>query len=909
MRRFGDWLRRLAPLVLAGAGGVAALAAAPVSDQWSADSDSLFMLDVNVHQMRLGEGVRAYGTPEGSCIVFGDFIQVLDVPLKIDLAAHHASGWAFKESHRIAIDQAAGVATIEGKPQPISPHDIREVPEGWCVDSKALARWFGIEVKPITSASVLELVSPTKLPVELAREREIRAKNLHKASFPLAGLPEVKLPYRMWRAPALDFIVSGGLTYNANSGARVDRRASVAAAGEIANMSYDVRASFSGNKLDHIKVSAFRSDPDGELLGPLRATHFAIGDVANFNHRLLPVGEGRGFEVTNRPLFNPAAFDRTRLEGELPIGWDAELYRNGQLLAFSHGDGSQRYVFDDVQLLYGDNRFEVVLYGPQGQRRSRVESYNVGQSHVPPGQTWYWAGANQPGRDLLGFRDGRVSADSLGGVPLATTDPPKVPRDAFLQPKIQGAISLEHGLDKRTSVAMLASMLIAGDRRLTFIEGSVRRSVGPALVEAAVTRQGNGGMALRLQALGKLGSVNFSGEAIALNKFLYNGLIEDRLRLGRLTIDAPIHLGHGQLATSADISFTERGPGVRSILSNARLSTNVGAIGVTTGVLWQHDTAPGSAALNRFDLSALASGRIGKVRVRGSGIWEFSPSSRLRSAELSAYWSSSKNADWEGAVGFDGDSRRYRARLTHVHRFSSMAVAASVEGGSDRSFALGFNLNFSLDGSRGGMRLSRQPLASAGEIHARVFRDDNDNGVRDVGEPYEVGAVLTAGTSGSSDPTGKTGEATIVGLTPYRPVAVGIDPTSLPDPSLAPRKALQLVIPRPGITAYLDIALVGAGDVEASLTHDDGRGFEGLDVELVDGAGKVVDTARTDYDGFLLFERVPYGHYTLRLTADSAAAAHSPVAVPAAITLTPDAPVMRLGAIRLGAAPVVALHQ
>ena len=105
--------------------------------------------------------------------------------------------------------------------------------------------------------------------------------------------------------------------------------------------------------------------------------------------------------VTNRPLTARTAFDRTRIEGDLPTGWEAELYRNGELLGFAKSDGSQRYVFDDVQLLYGENRIRVVLYGPQGQVREREELLNVGQDNVPKGKTWYWVGANQPGRDLI----------------------------------------------------------------------------------------------------------------------------------------------------------------------------------------------------------------------------------------------------------------------------------------------------------------------------------------------------------------------------------------------------------------------------------------------------------------------------------------------------------------------------
>ena len=91
-RRPLGWLRgAFASWALAAAGAVAAWAATPVTPAWSADPDSQFMLDVNIRQLRLGDGVRAYQTPEGTCIVFGDFLATLDVPMKIDLAAKRAS--------------------------------------------------------------------------------------------------------------------------------------------------------------------------------------------------------------------------------------------------------------------------------------------------------------------------------------------------------------------------------------------------------------------------------------------------------------------------------------------------------------------------------------------------------------------------------------------------------------------------------------------------------------------------------------------------------------------------------------------------------------------------------------------------------------------------------------------------
>ena len=214
------WLRKAAMLLALCAGGVAASTPPTASARWTADPDEQFLLDVNIRQLKLGDGVRAYNTPEGTCVVLGDFLTALDVPVKVDLAARKASGWAFKESNRIAIDYGGGTASYSGKSEPLASGTVRETPDGWCVQTSALTRWFGIGVKPVTSGAVLVLESDAKLPVELAMERQERAKHLHPASFDLKSLPQVRLPYRMWRAPALDFVVSAGVTYRAKDGVR-----------------------------------------------------------------------------------------------------------------------------------------------------------------------------------------------------------------------------------------------------------------------------------------------------------------------------------------------------------------------------------------------------------------------------------------------------------------------------------------------------------------------------------------------------------------------------------------------------------------------------------------------------------------------------------------------------------------
>jgi hypothetical protein len=874
------WLRKAAVLLAFCAGSVGASSPpATGAPAWTADPDDQFLLDVHIRQLRIGDGVRAYNTPEGTCVVLGDFLTTLDLPIRIDLSARKASGWAFKESNRISIDYGASAVTYGAKSEAIAPGTIRETPEGWCVQASALSRWFGIGVTPVTAGSVLVLQSQTKLPVELAMERQARAASIHPAKFDLASLPQVRVPYRMWRTPALDFVVSAGVTYRASDGMVVDRQSSVYAAGEVADLSYDAQVTTNQQgKPSNVRLRAYRSDPDGHLLGPIQATHFGVGDVEGFDSKLTGTSAfGRGAVITNRPLTTQSAFDQTRFEGDLPSGWEAELYRNNELIAFAKPTADQRYVFDNVQLLYGDNEIRIILYGPQGQVRTREETINVGEDNAPPGKTWYWAGVNQPSRDIVTLEK---------------------PPDGQNLPRAQATVALEHGLDERTSVAALAREMLVGDQRLTFLEGTLRRSIGTSMIEVGLAHESNGGKAARAQLLGKIGSVNVNAQALIANDFHLNGGQLETLRDYSVALDAPFHVGRTVLPAHADVHITDRVDGTRQLDAAARLSANFQRFDLATAIHYQQQFVhSGTRAPPVTSVDLIGSGHVGDIRLRGITTFGVTPKAALQAAELEAYWSASEDVDWDGDVVYQPDSRRANARISYIRRFNGLALALTGEAATDRSFAIGLNLNFSLDPSRG-LTLSRRPLAQAGEIHALVYRDLNDNGVRDAGEPLEKDAVVTTGTRQSEKPTDAKGSVTVGGLAPFQPIAVGVDVTSLADPMLTPRKALQVVVPRPGVPADVQIGLVGGGDVEGALIKSGGLGFEGVGLELVDASGKVVGTTMTDFDGFFLFERAAYGSYTIRVAKDSASAAKINADLGIHFEITPEKTVIRLGSVQ-----------
>ena len=467
----------------------------------------------------------------------------------------------------------------------------------------------------------------------------------------------------------------------------------------------------------------------------------------------------------------------------------------------------QRYVFDDVPLIYGDNRFEIILYGPQGQQRSRLETINVGQSQVPAGKTWYWAGISQPGRNLLSNFVGRDD----GGGPPATREPA-----ISTGPTSRRRSRSNMASTSAPRSALLATMLLADDERLTFVEGSVRRSIGPALVEAAVARDSNGGMAARAQAVAQLRLGQRQRRSAAGQRFRHQRRARDALSRQRgcrsMRRSRSAASASRRMATCA-WSIAARDD--RTLNARGRLSTNFNGFNLTSLVNWQRRLGSDRAASGRSAGRRPDRHRPRRRRppARRSDAGTSSPHSRFRTRRASAPIGRRRTAPIGKARSPMTPTPSAAARASRTSAGSTaLAAAASIEAGTDGSFAAGINLNFSLDSAAGGFKLTSQRLASTGigrgaglSRPQRQWRARRRRAVGRRRAHHHRPARL-----GRGRPTSR-GVVRVGGLQPFQPIAVGIDTSSLADPSLAPRKALQVVVPRPGVAAKLEIGLVGVG--------------------------------------------------------------------------------------------------
>jgi hypothetical protein len=300
-----------------------------------------------------------------------------------------------------------------------------------------------------------------------------------------------------------------------------------------------------------------------------------------------------------------------------------------------------------------------------------------------------------------------------------------------------------------------------------------------------------------------------------------------------------------------------------------------------------------------IEAAFLANGSAGRNRLRGEVRWRLAPERRFESATIIGQRPLSEDSDLRAELGYDRGLSRARGAVGLVRRFAMFSTSASLEAATDGSVAASFNLAFSFGRNPlgGGFRLGANKLASTGSALARVFRDQNGDGVRQPTEPAASEVQLKVGRAPVAGLSDGGGNIVIDNLEPHRPVLVGVDASSLPDPLVQPAGPGIVVVPRPGLPIVIDLPLVSAGEVLGTLVDSSGGSLQGIDLELTDRSGRAVAATRSDFDGFFLFESVPYGSYGLRIARLSAQAARLATSLEATIHIDGRNPSVKLGRV------------
>ncbi|HEX2122895.1 MAG TPA: hypothetical protein VHL59_14785, partial [Thermoanaerobaculia bacterium] len=378
---------RLAAVTIAVFVAGAASAQAPPLLTDAAEED-VRILEVVLDESVLSDALTAYAGPSGGTLLpLQAMSELLAMAIAVEPPDGVATGFVLDERRTFHLDVARRKATLTGKSRSFDRALVRVHSDDIYVDSSLLGEWLpaAFDIDLFALRVRVRPREPLPLQQRLERERRIRHWRLQ---LPPAdpGYPRIDTPYRLWDVPFVDqsLRVSLGEISTASF--------ATYATGDLLFMESEAYLSGSDDDaFDTTRLTLRRRNPAEASGAWPRVTELALGHVIHPSSGLLSTTSEPlpGFLVTNLPLNRPAAFDRHAFRGNLPPGWDVELYHNGALVDYQQSGGDGQYLFENVPVLFGMNFFRLVFYGPQGQRREEHHRFLLGESLTLPGRFEY----------------------------------------------------------------------------------------------------------------------------------------------------------------------------------------------------------------------------------------------------------------------------------------------------------------------------------------------------------------------------------------------------------------------------------------------------------------------------------------------------------------------------------------
>jgi hypothetical protein len=831
----------LQPYAIAATDAPAAAASKPVQKSEA----NLILLEVRLGGQLLSDGVTAYEIGRHVFLPLGEMSRLLTLAVRVTEEGR-ASGYILTEDRNFSLDVLDGAVHTGGRREELDRSQVKVEAEDIYVASPLMARWLPADLE-IDMPSLTVKVRPREpLPLQERLARRQRG-NLpgNQNGYTDPGYPRLASPYRMGGVPFVDQTL--GVT-TGNGGGR--RRTDTDYTGYLTTDLLGMEAALYANRntfepSSSLRLTLGRHDPDAGLLGPLHARTALFGSVAvpGMANVTASSATGNGVVLSNRPLSQPTSFDRHTLQGDLPPGWDVELYYNEALVGFQQSRPDGKYNFPDQPLAFGPNDFRLVFHGPLGQLRVERQSFLLEESAVPRGALFY---------DLAAHRDQFGRAHALA--------------------QFEGGLSEHLNLTAGWQRAPLPdSGEYRGEQR-SYANVGLRSYWKSFILSGDAVRADDGGRLAQLGLKTRVGNVALSASRARVDGFTSQFFtptadpvrIRDELR------------AEGAIAPLGGIYFPLSVEARRDILASqkenvqiqGRISAYRDGTALTNALRWQSlggfKTADGLLQVSR---------RVAGIGLTGQLQYRLTPDTELGSAAISADRYLADGYLVNLGLSRQFDTREYRVNGALNKSLGSYGLGVNGYYSTRHEYGAGlqFFMAMGLEPRSARVMTDAQPMASAGAASVRVFLDKNLNGKLDGDDEPIKGVGFTINGGNHLARTDADGIAYLPRLPPHQNVDLALDPSTLEDPQWQPQVKGVRIVPRPGKVSEIDFAVSITGEIDGTtyfLTKGKSRPIGDLRLELLDGARKVVASMSSASDGYYVMTGVLPGDYWLRVSPE-----------------------------------------
>lgn len=824
------------------------------------------ILSLSVNELELAS-VFVVKSERDFRIGLGDFFQIIEFPIYVDLPNVSAEGWYLREDNHFALSQTPDghlKVQLNDAVHRVERDDYRVEADDLYVEIEDVVQWFGFSYTLNEERLQLNIESPQPFPVE---QRLARLQHRHITTSPQnrAVLPGTGSQYQWWSAPLADVQVSvSDNPYGSHTSYSILARQDL--------LRFNTELFLAGNDqkdLNAAWLTLSRQSLTRDLLGPLRASEYSLGDVTPINSGFGQTqAQSLGFSLSNVPLNRLADSRKTNLTGEIQVGWDAELYRNGLLISQALNIADGRYEFNDIELDFGNNDFEIILYGPQGQIETRTESVIVDSNTTRAGEFHYRFSQVDRGESVFNLNNAvedptQQGLESSAAFDLGITQWLSITSGfSWFEPE-EGDPQSTYMLRANTSLGGwgLADLGVLGDSddRHTLHAGFRTRFLGTSY--SAAYRQTERPDVLTGE------TVNHSSINLSMT--------------GRLFANSRAPFSYQNTWQVAD---TEHGSRQETFQNAIGINTRWGSF--NNSLTWYKQAATqeddpllpiggtDDLIINNIESRSLIGGvhyrkHIGRTSLRVFNNYLIKPEAEVHS------FGGALNIRWTPNVTSDLRYSRYRAEELEQWNLGlswhqkSFRLTASGAYNSDEQWSVGLTARFSLgyEPMQRRMFTSGRPIAQSGAVAVRVFEDRNMSGAYDEGEPLLEDVTVKAVQGYRRAETNQAGIAVITPLFDSTETDIVVDEDTLDGPFMIRTIPGVSVVARRGFLEVLELPVARGSELEGyvHLTDEQGEEQPGAYVmlNLVNADGETVASTRTEYDGFYLFTNVLPGKYRL----------------------------------------------
>ncbi|MEN8169272.1 MAG: carboxypeptidase-like regulatory domain-containing protein [Pseudomonadota bacterium] len=835
------------------------------NDTWLPQDSDLRILEIRVDSYTFEDVIGAYQYQDIILLPLGALATILDIA--IDVGADSASGFVIKEENTFLLDTSRNEVILKGIIGTYNNDLVKILDDDIYVDASLMGDWLNMKFDVDLYGSRVWVRSELKLPFLARIERERRiAKSLSTLNRGKQQYPRHHEAYKNYTLPFLDQTLSINQRYSDTGDDTTVLSTTHATADLFQHESSWYLTMNDQDGVDDFRVTLGRTDPEGTLLGPMNAREYKFGHVSEPRIGLINVPSNLeyGAVVSSYPVGRQNEYDRHRFMGELLPGWEVELYRNNALIGYQQTATNGQYDFQDVPLLFGNNHFRLVFYGPRGEIRETSKQFQPSQAMTKKGEHYYRASTITDEMD-----------------------------------EQRSTVQYDYGVSKQLSTTLsFVSIPLqepTGIVQHNYLGAGLTGYWDALLASATVFDDSESGDALEIDLQTRINSTTIGFKDIHLNQFVSEEYLPGAQEISRSS--------EVKINTAIPPSFLPRIPvtlgykrdqfvtGGELVTINNQLSMSTRGVAITNQLTHQQLTDQQATASGSFRVSS----NINKIRFRSTLSYTLEPESELTNIALTL--DPGKYKDYRLSFGLNHslqqDLTEYSATAAKLSGKYGLSFGARYNTNNDINLSLNLSFGFGYEPRRERWEPEARSVANMGSVSSRFFIDSNQDGIFDSGdEPIEdVGLRVNGGYSkGRSD---EDGILFLTGIPAHQSTNITIAPETLIDPLWGVALDGVQIVPRPGHAIQIDFPIFMSGEIDGTVyLRKNGRefGVGDVEVELVDANNRVIATTKTAYDGFYILSKAPIGDYRVRVSEEQLSTLGLQSSAGESLTIQSDAP-------------------